>query len=1118
MAIYHLNTHTIGRAAGHSAVAAAAYRSASKLVDERTGEVFDFTRKGGVLSAEIVTPAGVPVPERAALWNAAEAAEKRKDARVAREWRAALPHELNEADRKELATRMGQAIADRYGVAVDVCIHAPDREGDDRNFHVHMLATTRTIGADGALGAKAVIELANKDRQKAGIPGTSQGDITDIRREWAELTNEALERAGISARIDHRSYADQGVELTPTKHIGSDAVAMDRRGLDADRIGIHNADRQEQARQIAERPEIILDKITATQAVFTRRDIAAELNRYIDDADQFQGLLAKLENSPLLVEMEPANGRDPAKFSTREMIDTERGMVECAERLARAGRHGVSGPITNAAIDGAGTLSAEQQNAVRHVLKPGSLAVVIGDAGTGKSFSMKVAREAWQAQGFNVRGAALAGKAADELQAGSGIESRTLASLEFAWKNGKDKLTSRDVLVIDEAGMIGSRQLGRVLKAAEQAGTKVVLLGDDKQLAAIEAGAAFRAVVQHVGAAEITEVRRQKHAWMREAGQQLARGSVADGLAAYAERGHVQIHGSREAARDALAASYVADQGKGSQIILAHSNADVQALNQAVRDARKERGELAGSARFMTERGGREFAAGDRIVFLKNDRDLGVKNGTLGTVERAEDGSLAVRLDSGEARQVQASQYAAVDHGYAVTIHKAQGVTVDRAYLLATPGMDRSLAYVGMTRHREAATLFAGADDFTDRRAGRLVDHGAAPYEHDSKNGLSYFATLENDKGERHTIWGVDLERAIADSGAQIGDRIGLAHGGAQTVRLPDGRMVERNTWHVQTAEELAAGKLAQVMGRQRPKESTLDYLPDFAEQRGFDGESVLRRWVERGRAKVAHLAGRMRDALRRGLERHGRPDLMPATDIAGKPAMPQQQIESTPEDEKARKAREIAERFRQKVAQERGELAASQQRPQAEQQAPDALAGFRASVERAEAAGGGLALDVARAQLAVAQEFQAAGKDPRHHAAAIMQEGQQRAFAGLAQQSQAKAEPERPAAVQVSEQDRKRAEMYAKREADQFKALAVKRQAGFAGYTDRNPSAWRELPAELRERIERFNALPKERQAVELDKMQRELADRYARDPKEIERSRQRQREQERGNGGLSR
>jgi Ti-type conjugative transfer relaxase TraA len=999
MAIYHLSTYTIGRAAGHSAVAAAAYRSASSLVDERTGETFNFTRKSGVLSSEIVIPEGLPIPKRADLWNAAEAAEKRKDARVAREWRAALPHELDENDRKELANRMGQAIADRYGVAVDVCIHAPDKGGDDRNFHVHMLATTRTIQADGSLGKKAVIELANKDRKKAGISGTSQDDIVDIRQQWAELTNEVLERAGISARVDHRSYASQGVALTPTKHVGRDAMVMDRRGLDADRIDIHNADRQKQAQQITERPEIILDKITAMQAIFTRRDIAAELNRYIDDADQFQGLLLRLENSPRLIEMEPPNGHHPAKFSTREMIDTERSMVESAERLAQTRTHGVSGSITNAVIDGAGTLSVEQKNAVRHVLKSGSLAVVIGDAGTGKSFSMQVAREAWQAQGLNVRGAALAGKAADELQAGSGIESRTLASLEFVWKNGKDKLTSRDVLVIDEAGMIGSRQLCRVLQAAENAGAKVVLLGDDKQLAAIEAGAAFRGMVQQIGAVEITEVRRQKEAWARVAGQALARGSVADGLAAYTERGHVQIHDTREGARNALAVAYVSDIGNGSQIILTHSNKDVQALNEAVREARKKRGELHGTARFVTDHGGREFAPGDRIVFLKNDRDLGVKNGTLGTVEHSEDGSLAVRLDSGEARRFQSLQYAAVDHGYAVTIHKAQGITVDKSYLLATPGMDRSLAYVGMTRHRDAATLFAGADDFTDRRAGCLVDHGAAPYENKPENRTSYFATLENDKGERHTIWGIDIERAIAVSGVKRGARIGLEHAGSEAVCLPDGSTVERNTWNVRSVPELAASKLVQVLGRQRPKESTLD----FADRRGFDGENVMRRWLECGRTKVAELVGKMRDAMHRHLERYGRLDLISATDTASMPSV---------------------------------------QRPQAE----------------------------------------------------------------------------RPAVVQVSEQDRKRAEIHARQEVGQFKALAVKRQAGFSGYSDRNPSAWHALPDELRERIERFNALPKERQSIELEKMQLELADRYAHAPEEMMRRRQWLREQERDNGGLSR
>lgn len=1006
------------------------------------------------------------MPDRERLWNAAEAAEKRKDARVAREWRAALPHELSEAEQRTLAARMGQAIADRYGVAVDVCVHAPDKDGNERNFHVHMLATTRTLQADGTLGAKAVIELANKDRQKAGIAGTSQGDITDIRREWAELANQALERAGISARIDHRSYETQGIALAATQHIGGDAVAMDKRGLQAERIEIHHAQRQEQARQIIERPEIILDKITATQAVFTRRDIAMELNRYIDDAEQFQGLLARLEQSPRLVELEPANGNDPAKFSTREMIDLERAMVEGAGRLQQTRRHGVSRAVTNAVLDGAGTLSQEQKNAIRHVLAPGSLAVVIGDAGTGKSFSMQVAREAWQAQGLNVRGAALAGKAADGLQAGSGIQSRTLASLEFAWKNGKDLLTARDVLVIDEAGMIGSRQMGRILQAAEQAGAKVVLLGDDKQLAAIEAGAALRAVVQQVGAAQITEVRRQNQAWAREASQQLTRGAVADGLAAYARRGHVQLLGTRQAAREALAAAYAQDQGQGSQIILAHANADVQALNQAVREVRKECGELAESVKFMAERGAREFAPGDRVALLKNDRDLGVKNGTLGTVEQAQEGRLAVRLDSGEKREVQASQYAAIDHGYAVTIHKAQGVTVDRAYLLATPGMDRSLAYVGMTRHREAATLFAGIDDFTDRRAGRLVDHGTAPYGNDPANRQSYFVTLENDKGKRQTLWGTDLERAMNVSGARPGERIGLEHGGSATMRLPDGATAQRHTWHVRTETELAATKLVQALGRERPKESTLD----FADRRGFDGESVVRRWIELGRAKVFELAERVDRAMHRSWERHGHPDVVPAIGSTGKASI---------------------------------ERPTTPQRPAAEHSAPDPLAGFRAAVGRA-AADGGLALDVAKTQLAVAQEYQAAGRDPRHHAAAILQTGQQRTLDSLREQRL----PELP----MSEKDRQRAEMHAKREIDQFKAIAVKRQAGFAGYTDRNPSAWQALPTEQRECIERFNAQPKEQQTVELEKMQRALADRYARDLQGATRGSQRQREKEQG------
>ena len=280
---------------------------------------------------------------------------------------------------------------------------------------------------------------------------------------------------------------------------------------------------------------------------------------------------------------------------------------------------------------------------------------------------------------------------------------------------GKDsvKLDSKTVLVIDEAGMVGSRQLGRLLAAAEKAGAKVVMLGDDKQLAAIEAGAGFRAITERIGASEITQIRRQSEQWAKDASAEFARGDVRAALDAYNERGHVRMADTRADAKAALAADWLAEREPGkSSMILAHTNADVRDLNDMIHATRKQAGEPGASTEFQTERGKREFAEGDRVVFLKNSRELGTKNGSLGTVEKAEDGRLSVKLDNGKTVSFGADQCKDIDHGYAVTIHKSQGVTVDRAYVLATGGMDRNLAYVGMTRHREAATLYAGGDDF----------------------------------------------------------------------------------------------------------------------------------------------------------------------------------------------------------------------------------------------------------------------------------------------------------------------------------------------------------------------------------------------------------------------
>ena len=207
------------------------------MVDERTGLVHDYTRKGGVVSAEIIAPDGGSA-ERGALWNAAELAENRKDSRTAREWIVALPAELDAGQRRELAVSFGAELARRYGVAVDVAIHEPDREGDNRNHHAHILTTTRRVsrGAAGELvmGDKSSIELADKKRRELGL-GPAADEVKAIRQLWEQTANRALERAGSTERIDARSLKDQGIDREATTHLGPVASEMERRGRISDR-------------------------------------------------------------------------------------------------------------------------------------------------------------------------------------------------------------------------------------------------------------------------------------------------------------------------------------------------------------------------------------------------------------------------------------------------------------------------------------------------------------------------------------------------------------------------------------------------------------------------------------------------------------------------------------------------------------------------------------------------------------------------------------------------------------------------------------------------------------------------------------------------------------------
>lgn len=307
MAIYHLSVKTISRSAGRSATAAAAYRAGVEILDTRTGEVHDYRRKGGVEHSEIVLPKDAPdwARDRAALWNAAEVAEVRKNSTVAREFEIALPSELSGEARRTLAVDFAREIVARHGCAVDVAIHEPGREGDSRNHHAHLLLTTRRLGAEG---------FTDKTRE---LDQRQSGEVDYWRSRYAELQNERLQDAGLSVRVDHRSLKAQGVDREPTKHLGVGAVGYERRTGQASRRRItHEAEISERLQLAKEAGEFSRAGAVLDQTIL---DLSGDLERAKAERSQQvsdkYGLKAAAQAVERLNALGPT-GQEPAKKLT----------------------------------------------------------------------------------------------------------------------------------------------------------------------------------------------------------------------------------------------------------------------------------------------------------------------------------------------------------------------------------------------------------------------------------------------------------------------------------------------------------------------------------------------------------------------------------------------------------------------------------------------------------------------------------------------------------------------------------------------------------------------------------------------------------------------------------
>lgn len=329
MAIYHLSVKAVSRSKGQSAVASAAYRSGDALIDEREGKAHDYTKRRGVEASFIVAPEGCNwAHDRTNLWNAAEASETRRNSTVAREYELALPAELDAAEREMLARQFAESVVERFGVAADVAIHSPGREGDQRNHHAHILTTTRTIGPQGFGEKTRVLDAAK----------TGSAEIESLRELWAMQCNEALERAGQSARVDHRSYERQGVELAPGVHLGPHSTAVERKAAQqAEKDGREYEPRTYRARANAEAGKKNGIVETLRQIVEGAEQAIAKVQKAADDIlDWFQGLAVEIGRDA--IEKEKQAERQRQRTIAERLAQERRAEQERTEREARQKR------------------------------------------------------------------------------------------------------------------------------------------------------------------------------------------------------------------------------------------------------------------------------------------------------------------------------------------------------------------------------------------------------------------------------------------------------------------------------------------------------------------------------------------------------------------------------------------------------------------------------------------------------------------------------------------------------------------------------------------------------------------------------------------------------------
>ncbi|GGG06987.1 AAA family ATPase [Cysteiniphilum litorale] len=463
----------------------------------------------------------------------------------------------------------------------------------------------------------------------------------------------------------------------------------------------------------------VIEKLEANHGIFSDKQIKESIFEHDEVGTQnFNAVYQKVIQDQKLVYLGVGiDGRD--SYTTKLHFDKELDLRDMARTLnKRKGFHVYDTDI--AKVLKSYDLRPTQEQSLRHLLQGKSIGVTVGFAGTGKSFMMKLANEIWQNAGFNVVGTALSGAAAAELQSSSDIKSHTAASLLYQLDKGHLCLSKRDIIVVDEFGMLALDDAHRLMKHVVQAEAKLVGIGDDEQTQPIGPGASMRSIIDEVGASKMTDIIRQKKDWQREATVHFETQETGKGFDLYQSHGHVHFYDQGKDKHTAMLERWQSHLDAGAPLsevmMLAHKNDSIDALNKMARERLVGQGKLDGGVRFKNDNHKQlTIAVGERLLFTRNDKKLGVKNGFMGTVSAVDENHVTVTLKSGQSITFDPAAYNHFNYAYAATIHKLQGATFDHTLAdVDSVGWDRHLFLVGGTRHRENFDLFVDGETFND--------------------------------------------------------------------------------------------------------------------------------------------------------------------------------------------------------------------------------------------------------------------------------------------------------------------------------------------------------------------------------------------------------------------